>query len=121
GQRLRLVLPGITVKQVREDIRSVHVVARSAGGERLDPMRLADFSLMSRDGRQIPLDQVGRSEVRLEEPILKRRDRMPVITVRSEINEATQPPEVSKQVMTALQPLIASLPLGYSIAMGGSI
>jgi multidrug efflux pump subunit AcrB len=121
GQQLQFLLTGIPVTQVREDIRNVPIVARSAGAERLDPTRLADFSLMSRDGRQIPLDQVGRSEVRLEEPILKRRDRMPVITVRSEINEATQPPEVSKQVMTALQPLIATLPAGYSIAMGGSI
>lgn len=53
--------------------------------------------------------------------MLKRRDRVPTIRVRSEINEATQPPEVSKQVLTALQPLIASLPAGYRIDMGGSI
>lgn len=121
GQQLQFLLTGVTVTQVREDIRNVPVVARSAGGERLDPTRLADFSLMSRDGRQVPLDQIGRSEIRLEEPILKRRDRMPTITVRSEINEAAQPPEVSKQVIAALQPLIASLPAGYRIDMGGSI
>jgi multidrug efflux pump subunit AcrB len=121
GQQLQFLLTGIAVTQVREDIRNVPVVARSAGGERLDPTRLADFSLMSRDGRQVPLDQIGRSEIRLEEPILKRRDRVPTITVRSEINEATQPPEVSKQVMSALQPLITSLPAGYRIEMGGSI
>ncbi|MGO7580757.1 hypothetical protein ACC699_39760, partial [Rhizobium ruizarguesonis] len=60
--------------------------------------RLADFSLMSRDGRQVPLDKIGHSEIRFEEPILKRRDRTPVITIRSDINEATQPPEVSQQV-----------------------
>ena len=121
GQQLQFLLTGIPVTQVREDIRNVSIVARSAGAERLDPARLADFSLMSRDGRQIPLDQIGHSEVHLEEPILKRRDRVPVITVRSDINEATQPPEVSMQVMTALQPLIASLPAGYRIEMGGSI
>ena len=121
GQQLQFLLTGIAVTQVREDIRNVPVVARSAGAERLDPTRLADFSLMSRDGRQIPLDQIGHSEIRLEEPILKRRDRTPVITIRSDINEATQPPEVSKQVMTALQPLIASLPAGYRIELGGSI
>ena len=51
---------------------------------------------MSRDGRQVPLDQIGHSEIQLEEPILKRRDRTPVITIRSDINEATQPPEVSQ-------------------------
>ena len=121
GQQLQFLLTGLTVTQVREDIRNVPIVARSAGGERLDPTRLADFSLTSRDGRQIPLDQISHSEVRLEEPIMKRRDRTPVITIRSDINEATQPPEVSKQIMTALQPLIASLPAGYRIETGGSI
>ena len=121
GRQLQLLLTGVAVTQVREDIRSVSIVARSAGGERMDPTRLTDFSLMSRDGRAIPLDQIGHSEVRLEEPILKRRDRIPAVTVRSDINEATQPPEVSKQIMTALQPLIASLPAGYRIELGGSI
>jgi multidrug efflux pump subunit AcrB len=121
SQQLQFLLTGVPVTQVREDIRDVPVVARSAGAERLDPARLADFSLTSRDGRQIPLDQIGHSEIRMEEPILKRRDRTPVVTIRSDINEATQPPEVSKEIMTALQPLIASLPAGYRIEMGGSI
>ncbi|WP_331374736.1 efflux RND transporter permease subunit [Sinorhizobium chiapasense] len=121
AQQMQLLLSGIPVTQVRENIRNVPVVARSAGESRLDPARLADFSLMSRDGRQIPLDQIGHSEIRFEEPILKRRDRTPVITIRSDINEATQPPEVSQQVTTALQPLIASLPVGYRIEMGGNI
>jgi multidrug efflux pump subunit AcrB len=121
AQQMQLLLSGIPVTQVRDNIRSVPVVARSAGENRLDPSRLADFSLMSRNGRQIPLDQIGHSEIRFEEPILKRRDRTPVITIRSDINEATQPPEVSQQVMKALQPLIASLPVGYRIEMGGNI
>jgi multidrug efflux pump subunit AcrB len=121
SQQLQFLLTGISVTRVREDIRNVAVIARSVGTERLDPARLSNFSLMSRSGRQIPLDQIGHAEIRLEEPILKRRDRMPVVTVRSEINEATQPPEVSKQVLTALQPLITALPNGYRIEMGGSI
>ena len=121
AQQMQLLLTGIPVTQVRENIRNVPVVARSAGENRLDPARLADFSLMSRDGRQVPLDQIGHSEIQFEEPILKRRDRTPVITIRSDISEATQPPEVSQQVMKALQPLIASLPVGYRIEMGGNI
>ena len=121
GRQLQFLLTGLAVTQVREDIRNVPIVARAAGEERMDPTRLADFSLTSRDGRQVPLDQIGHSEVRFEEPIRKRRDRTPVITIRSDINEATQPPEVSKEIMTALQPLIASLQEGYRIEMGGSI
>lgn len=121
AQQMQFLLTGVTVTQVRENIRNVAVVARSAGSERLDPMRLADFSLTSRDGRPIPLDQVGHSEFKFEEPIMKRRDRTPTITIRSDINESTQPPEVSKDVMEALLPLIASLPAGYRIETGGSI
>ncbi|MCK4206988.1 efflux RND transporter permease subunit [Brucella pituitosa] len=121
AQQMQMLLSGIPVTQVRENIRNVPVVARSAGENRLDPSRIADFSLMSRNGRQIPLDQIGHSEIRFEEPILKRRDRTPVITIRSDISEVTQPPEVSRQVMKALQPLIASLPVGYRIEMGGNI
>ncbi|MBB4200467.1 MFS transporter [Rhodoblastus sphagnicola] len=121
AQQLQFLLTGIPVTQVREDIRTVDIVARSAGGERLDPARLTDFSLTSRDGRPVPLDQIGHFEVRMEEAIMKRRDRTPTITLRSDINETTQPPEVSTQVMAALQPLIASLPEGYRIEMGGSI
>jgi multidrug efflux pump subunit AcrB len=121
AQQMQLLLSGIPITQVRENIRNVPVIARSAGENRLDPSRLGDFSLMSRDGRQVPLDQIGHSEIRLEEPILKRRDRTPVITIRSDINEATQPPEVSQQILKALQPLIASLPVGYRIEMGGNI
>ena len=120
GQQLQFLLTGIAVTQVREDIRNVPIVARSAGGERLDPTRLADFSLMSRDGRQIPLDQIGHSEIRLEEPILKRRDRTPVITIRSDINEATQPPR-SQADHDGPSAADRILPAGYRIEMGGSI
>lgn len=44
-----------------------------------------------------------------------------VFTVRADINEATQPSEVSKQVLATMQPLIASPPAGYRIEMDGSI
>jgi len=121
AQQLQFLLTGVTVTQVREDIRTVDVVARSSGSERLDPARLADFTLTSREGRTIPLDQIGRIEVRMEDPILKRRDRTPTITVRSDIDEARQPPEVSTEIQKALQPIIAELPGGYRIEMAGSI
>ncbi|MBV8653769.1 MAG: efflux RND transporter permease subunit, partial [Alphaproteobacteria bacterium] len=121
GQQLQFLLTGIAVTQVREDIRTVDVMARSAGDERLDPARLADFTLLSRDGQLIPLDQIGHTEIRMEDPILKRRDRTPTITVRSDIDEAMQPPGVSTEIAAALQPLMARLPAGYRIEMAGSI
>jgi hypothetical protein len=35
------------------------------------------FTLTTREGRMIPLEQIGRTEVRMEEPLMKRRDRTP--------------------------------------------
>ncbi|HEY4249789.1 MAG TPA: efflux RND transporter permease subunit [Roseomonas sp.] len=121
AQQLQFLLTGVAVTQVRENIRIVDVVARSAGEERLDPARIADFTLTSRDGRMIPLGQIGRTEVRMEDPILQRRDRMPTITIRADIDEVLQPPEVSLQILAALRPLMARLPAGYRIEAARSI
>ncbi|ONG49504.1 MFS transporter [Pseudoroseomonas deserti] len=121
AQQLQFLLSGVTVTQMREDIRNVDVVARSAGSERLDPARLSGFALTSRDGRPIPLEQIGHAAVRMEEAIQKRRDRVPTMTLRADIAEGQQPPEVSLAVMAALGPVIARLPEGYSIEMAGSI
>jgi len=121
AQQMQFLLTGVTVTQMREDIRTVDVVARSSGGERLDPARLGDLTLSSSDGKAVPLSQIGHVEIRSEDPILRRRDRVPTITVQSDIDETLQPPDVSREIYAALQPVIAKLPAGYKIEMGGNI
>ncbi|KQV56750.1 MULTISPECIES: efflux RND transporter permease subunit [unclassified Caulobacter] len=121
SQQLQFLLTGVPVTQVREDIRSVEVVARTTGADRLDPSRLGAFTLVGASGERIPLDQIGRAEVRMEDPILRRRDRLTTITVRGDIDERLQPPDVSTQVFKDLKPIMAALPAGYRIEMGGSI
>jgi len=121
AEQLQFLLTGIPVTRVREDIRTVEVVARSAGSQRLDPARLGELTLTSRTGRVIPLSQIGHVEVRPEDPILRRRDRTPTITVQSDFDEALQPPEVSMEIEKALAPIIARLPNGYRIETGGNI
>jgi len=121
GEQLQFLLSGVTISQVREDIRTVDVVARSSGQTRLDPARLADFTLTGANGQRVPLSQVGKLETRMEDPILLRRDRVPTITVRGDIANGLQPPDVSTAMFEKLQPVIATLPAGYDIAIGGSI
>jgi multidrug efflux pump subunit AcrB len=121
AQQLQFLLNGAYITQVREDIRTVDILARSAGPERLDPGRLGDLTLTSQDGRLVPLSQIGHVEFRTEDPVLRRRDRTPTITVRGDIDERLQPPQVSLEIQQALQPLEAQLPDGYRIEMGGSI
>jgi len=121
GEQLQFLLTGVTVSQVREDIRTVDVVARSAGPARLDPARVADFTLTASNGARVPLSQVGKLELRTEDPILLRRDRVPTITVRGDIADGLQPPDVSTAMLKKLQPVITTLPPGYQITEGGSI
>ena len=121
AQQLQFLLSGAPVTTVREDIRTVQVVARSAGSTRLDPAKLADFTLAGAGGQRIPLSQVGEVEVRMEEPVMRRRDRMPTITVQGDIADGLQPPDVSTAITAQLQPLVQKLPAGYRIVQAGSI
>lgn len=121
AQQLQFLLSGVPVTAVREDIRSVQVMGRAAGDIRLDPAKIADFTLVGSVGQRIPLSQVGEVEVRMEDPVLRRRDRMPTITVRGDIAESQQPPDVSTAIMKQLQPIITTLPDGYRIDEAGSI
>ncbi|MCT8865500.1 efflux RND transporter permease subunit [Shewanella xiamenensis] len=119
--QLQFLLSGVPITAVREDIRSVQVVGRAAGDIRLDPAKIADFTLVGSAGQRIPLSQVGSVDVRMEDPILRRRDRTPTITVRGDIAEGLQPPDVSTVIMTQLQPIIEDLPAGFRIEQAGAI
>ena len=119
--QLQFLLSGVPLTEVREDIRSVQVVGRAAGEIRHDPARMADFTLVGAAGQRIPLSQVGTVDVRMEDPVLRRRDRTPTITVRGDIAEHLQPPDVSTAVFKQLQPIIEQLPAGYRIEQAGSI
>ncbi|MCE2004900.1 efflux RND transporter permease subunit [Enterobacter bugandensis] len=119
--QLQFLLSGVPVTSVREDIRSVDVVARAAGDIRLDPAKIEGFTLVGNAGQRVPLSQIGRIEVGMEDPILRRRDRTPTITVRGDIADNLQPPDVSVAIMKQLQPIVDSLPAGYRIDMAGSI
>jgi multidrug efflux pump subunit AcrB len=121
AQQLQFLLSGVPITSVREDIRAVQVIGRAAGDIRLDPAKTAGFTLVGNAGQRIPLSQIGDVEVRMEDPLLRRRDRTPTITVRGDIDETLQPPDVSTAIMKQLQPILDSLPPGYRIEMAGSI
>lgn len=121
AQQLQFLLNGRMITQVREDIRTVDVVVRSAGPERLDPAMLQNFTLTTAQGKMIPLAQIGRADFLPEDPQIKRRDRAQTITVRGDNVESTQPPDVSSEIWARLAPLRETLPEGYRIEIAGSI
>ncbi|MGQ4694019.1 efflux RND transporter permease subunit [Enterobacter asburiae] len=121
ADQLQFLLSGVPVTSVREDIRSVEVIGRAAGDIRLDPAKIEGFTLVGNAGQRVPLSQIGKIEIGMEDPILRRRDRTPTITVRGDIANNLQPPDVSVAIMKQLQPIVDALPPGYRIDMAGSI
>ena len=121
ANQLQFLLSGVPVTSVREDIRSVEVIGRAAGDIRLDPAKIEGFTLVGNAGQRVPLSQIGKIEIGMEDPILRRRDRTPTITVRGDIANHLQPPDVSVAVMKQFQPIVDALPAGYRIDMAGSI
>lgn len=121
AQQLQFLLSGVPISSVREDIRAVQVMGRAAGDIRLDPAKIAGFTLVGSAGQRIPLSQIGEVDVKMEDPILRRRDRTPIMTVRGDIAENLQPPDVSMAILKQLQPIIDTLPAGYRIEQAGPI
>ncbi|MCK7249362.1 efflux RND transporter permease subunit [Enterobacter kobei] len=121
AEQLQFLLSGVPITAVREDIRSVEVMGRAAGDIRLDPAKIEGFTLVGNAGQRVPLSQIGKIEIGMEDPILRRRDRTPTITVRGDIADNLQPPDVSVAIMKQLQPIVDTLPAGYHIEMAGSI
>ncbi|HEX2552217.1 MAG TPA: efflux RND transporter permease subunit [Microvirga sp.] len=121
AQTLQTLISGLTVTSVRSGTERVDVVARAARQERLDLGRIGDLTVVSRNGVPVPLAQVGRIEYAHEEPILWRRNRDMSITVRSDVVDGVQPPDVTNQVWPLLQPLRESLAPGYRIEVGGAV
>jgi len=56
-----------------------------------------------------------------EEPVLWRRNRDMVLTVRSDVMDGVQGPSATTKIWPSLKPIIDQLPPGYRIEQGGAI
>lgn len=118
---LQTLMQGATVTAYRERNDLIPVVIRAIDSERLDLDALADIALPSASGHAVPLGQIARITSGLEEPIIYRRARLPVINVRGDIADATQPAVVTAAIQPAVDAIAASLPPGYRIETGGAV
>jgi multidrug efflux pump subunit AcrB len=88
---------------VREGIEKVGAWCPRGRAERLDLGRIGDLTIVSRGGVPVPVSQVARLEYTHEEPILWRRNRDMAITVRSDVIDGVQPPDVTNAIWPTLQ------------------
>lgn len=117
ANQLQFQLDGVPVTEVRQNIRSVGVIARGFP----DPQQPFDsLQVRTQDGHAVSLQQLGPVTVGYEEPLIRRYNRENTLTVQAEV-EGAQPPDVTQAVWAQLIEIKAKLPDGYRIDIGGSV
>jgi multidrug efflux pump len=119
GNTLQTLLTGITVTQYRERTESIDVVARAVAPERLSVEGLEAINIRTSTGGVVSLAQLATLKYELEEPILWRRNKDLLMTVRAGVADGVQGPDVAARIDKALAPVRESLPPGYRIEVGG--
>jgi multidrug efflux pump len=120
SQALSMLISGTQVTTVRDGIEKVGVVARAVPAERLDLAHVGDLTITSKNGVAVPLQQIAKLEYSHEEPILWRRNRDMAITVRADVNDGVQAPDVTNQIWPKLQEIRDHLEPAYRIEAGGA-
>ncbi|MDI5926668.1 efflux RND transporter permease subunit [Rhizobium leguminosarum] len=118
---LNTVVQGNAVTQVRDDIYLVDVIGRAAAKERGSIDTLLDLQLQSSSGQSVPLSSVATFHYELEQPTIWRRDRIPTITIKAGIGDATQPATVVKALSDKVSAFEKTMPAGYSVKIGGAV
>ena len=117
AQQLQFQFSGAAVSQLREDIRSVDVVARLARPQALQP---DSIELKTPQGKAVSIRQLGELVIDYEEPLLKRYNRQTYLAVVADVKGA-QPNDVSNKIWAELADIQAKLPAGYRITQAGSV
>jgi multidrug efflux pump len=120
AQTLQTLLQGVTVTQYRENLDLIPVVMRAVDAERRDLSDLSNVTIRGASGRMVPLSQVATVRPAMEEAFFDRRGRIPALTVRGDIVDGAQAPDVTNAIVPRLDLIKAALPLGYAIETAGA-
>ena len=111
---------GVAIGQFREADRLIDVTLRAPAAERGSLEALNELGVGAAGGQSVPLAQVARVGEVLEEPIIWRRARELTLTVRADIVDGVQAPDVTMAIDPALAEIRRQLPPGYRIEAGGA-
>lgn len=115
------LVSGHPVTSLRDGNRMVDVLVRAQESERTDPAALANLQVGAPDGKTISLRQIATPEYGVEEPIIWRRQRLPIITVQADVPAGVQPATVASELGHAIAGFRADLPVGYTVEEGGAV
>ena len=115
------IVGGSSITQIRDSIYLVDVVGRAQADERNRIETLQSLQISTSSGKIVPVLSFATFHYDLEPPIVWRRDRLPTITVRSSMHDATQPATAVQQLEPTIRDFAAKLPNGFKLATGGAV
>jgi multidrug efflux pump len=119
AQLLRFVMTGATITQVRDRKYLIDVVVRANDEDRASVSTIRTMQVPLPSGRSVPLSQVASIDPGLEYPLIWRRDRVPTITVLSDLAGGILPHAASTALTPKIAEIQATLSPGYVVAAGG--
>ncbi len=120
SRALGTMVSGAPIGQYREQDRLIDVVLRAPEAERGALDQLGELAVPTETGRSVPLAQVARVQEIFEEPIIWRRSRELTLTVRADIVDGVQAPDVTTAIDPNLSAIRTALPPGYRVEAGGA-
>lgn len=112
---------GTPATTIRDGKRNVNVVMRGVKTERFDIEAISNLQISTPVSQSIPLRQIASVSYGVQEPIIWKRKREPLITVQADIQQGLQPASVSEQLSAKINSFRESLPTGYRIEEGGAV
>jgi multidrug efflux pump len=121
SRNLQSLLSGLTISTLREGGKRIEIIARTDAADRNNPEALAQLSILTGNGKFVPLGSIARISEAQEDGIIWRMNRLPVVTVRGDVPDDISAPDVSLAIDQQLAALRATLPAGYRIEAGGAM
>ena len=118
---LQTLLSGNTVSYYLDGGKRLGIVIRASEGDRKSLQFMNQIKVVGANGQLVPLSAFARIVPATEPGIVWHRNRQPVVTVRADVPDTVQAPDVGAAIDQQLTALRASLPSGYRIEAGGTM
>ncbi len=118
---LQSSLSGVPVTYYRERDQLIEISLRGPPQERAQLSLLQNLEVPTASGHSVPLRQIADVQYGFEDGIIWRRDRLPTVTVRADIDGSLTAATVTSQIAPTLQPIRDQLPPGYRLDIGGAV
>lgn len=121
GLTMQTLLSGAPVTKVRDGLELVDIVVRAPISERKDLSSIGDLTINTPSGDVVPVSQIAKLEYGHERAISWRRNRDTFLSVRADVADGVQGPDVTARLLPQLEAIKAALPSGYRIETSGSV